>query len=124
MQCIIIAAAVLVLCASNAFGDQVQQWGQFSSRSRLIHTGNIRWINNWAPEDQVEIRRTFNFPEHVNDERHTPPIGAIVVTHNIGCGGDTYAELQWGGPRKRFVGLEFISAPGQCLDSTIEVYSL
>lgn len=99
-----------------------QEWGETSHRSRLIRTEEFKWINTFDPDQLVAIRRTFQFPRQISDERNMPPIAAIFVTHH-GCGWGGWAELAWGGPRNRFVGLEFESAPGECIEATIEIWA-
>lgn len=117
---IILTFLVLI---STAFGHY-QQWGGSSSHnSRLLHTEDIKWQNVFEPHNQVIIRRTFQYPTQGNDERFLPRIGVVAVTHNAGCGENGWAELAWGGPNERFVGLEIESAPGECIDATIEIWS-
>lgn len=110
-----------ILFSSAAFAE-LQQWGETSHSSRLIHTEDIKWLNVFEPHHNIVIRRTFQYPPRVPDERFMPRIGAVTVIHH-GCGVKGWAQLAWGGPWERHVGLEFESAPGECIEATIEIWS-
>lgn len=111
---------VLFLFVAAIECQNVQQWGQLSPGSDLFHKENIIWHN--ASPDGQQMRRPFHFPRFVEDERFFPKIGAVIVTHQRGCP-NTNAELSFGGPWHRYVGLEFESAPSECIYSIVEIYS-
>lgn len=109
-----------VVFATLATCTNVQQWGYTSPGSQLIHKENIEWMN--PSHSGHRMRRTFRFPSFVDDERFFPPIDAVFVTHQHLCP-NTNAELGWGGPGINHVGIELESAAGECIYSTVEIYS-
>lgn len=90
--------------------------GQISPNAFPIHSESIRWISS-TPDRQ--ITRTFRFPFNAADETRSPIIGGIAIYHNSRNG---RAELRWGGPGHRFVGVDIISGRGESLNVWIEVY--
>lgn len=116
---ITIAIFIGMLASSDGF---TQEWGVLRCSSRLLHREEIRWFNSNGPNNPIKLIRTFNYPATVMDERHAYPIGFITVKHT-GCGINAETKLRWGGPRSRYVGLKFVSAPGECINSVVEIYS-
>lgn len=116
MKCVLMFITILTI----ANGQLVQQWGFVSPGSELIHQEQISWQN--PSPNQHQMQRTFRFPRFVEDEPFLPEIGAIVATHEHRCP-NTNAQLSWGGPFNRYVGLELESAPGECIETSIEIYS-
>lgn len=116
---ITIAIVIGMLASSDGF---TQEWGVLRCSSRLLHREEIRWFNSNGPNNPIKLIRTFNYPATVMDERHAYPIGFITVKHT-GCGINAEAKLRWGGPRSRYVGLKFVSAPGECINSVVEIHS-
>lgn len=111
---------MLLLLAGVAFIaalDAQQIFGELSANSVVIHAENIRWISS-TPDR--EVRRYFRFPFSSQDERRSPIIGAVVVHHNSRNG---RAELRWGGPGQRYVGVEVISGRGENLNTWVQVYT-
>lgn len=100
-------------------GDRVQQWGQRSHRSFLLQDTHFTWINS----GRTRLRRIHRFPFNAIDEQRTPRIGAIRVIH-ARTHRDTQAIVSWGGVGANFVGIEFYSAPGEDIQSEIEIWSL
>lgn len=126
MKCVLVFIAALVLFSSlaagqNHEGDRVQQFGNLSHRSFLIYSGPVSWLNG-GPANRV-VRQTIRFPHFEHDEGRTPQIGAIIVTHdrnerNSNC------ILSWGGPGRRYAGVDCQSAPGRSIDSFVEIFSI
>lgn len=110
----------LLFCATTINCQVVQQWGNLSPSSNLFHTEVFIWHN--SSPNNLEMRRTFHFPRFAEDEYFFPKIGGVIVTHEPNCP-NTDAELRFGGPGSRYVGIDFVSAPGQCIYSTIEIFS-
>lgn len=48
-------------------------------------------------------------------------IGYVRVTH-VADGQFTAAELRWGGPGQKYVGIELVSPPGRNIQSVIQIY--
>lgn len=113
----------IVIClTSSALGHKLQQWGEKARASRLIHASDFIWMNNYPPSNQVVLQRTFQYPTGIDDEDQVPVIGTIFVTHHS-CGEAGEAEIQWGGPGHRYVGIEFTSVPGECISARVEIWS-
>lgn len=122
MKCSLVFLAVFVLFSSQAFGDDVQQWGQLSFKSRLLYRQEIKWVNSVEAFHNHQMKRTFQFPKFVSQESELTTIGAVIVVHE-GEGEGTNAVIAWGGPRFQYVGVEFTSAPAKGIQSYVEVYS-
>lgn len=123
MKCVLVFIAALVLFSSLAAGqeDRVQQFGNLSHRSFLIYSGPIEWLNG-GPANRV-VRQTLRFPHFEHDERRTPQIGAILVRHPR-TEVNTQCVISWGGPGRRYAGIDCQSAPGRSIDSFVEIYSI
>lgn len=118
----ILAVVAVVLFSSQALGDDFQQWGQLSFKSRLLYREEIKWVNSVPSYHNHRIRRTFQFPKFVSQESELTTIGAVIVVHE-GEGIGSEANISWGGPRFQFVGVELTSAPAKNIKSFVEVYS-
>lgn len=121
MKCSLVFLIVFAFFATESFAQHIQQWGELSDRSRLIHNEEIRWLSGGTwPNHQ--IRRTFQFPRFEGDEARMPFIGAVIVTHSFERP-NTDVEIIWGGPNRRNVGLEFTSGSKEGIHSTVQIFS-
>lgn len=124
MKNIVIVAVLLALLSSPAFAT-FQQWGEPKPGSRLIHNQVFTWYNTFdEPNNPLTIRRPFMFPRvfHPNIWGDLPKIAAVIVDHH-GCGVEATATLMMGGPKSRYVHLDFESVPGGCIEATIQIWA-
>lgn len=131
MKCILLVVALALIASAASANpiaepavernveDRYQVYGQLSHGSFLLHEEDINWINSGP----IRLTRQFRFPFNAVDERRTPKIGAVIIVHDRSAR-DTRATLNWGGPRQRFVGVEFKSAVGVNIRSRVQVWSL
>lgn len=116
----LIAVSLVIMAAAWFASAQEQTWGFIRQSSQLVHEEDVIWKNP-STNGQI-LRRTFRFPELVDDERFFSPIDAVIVSHHSICP-NTIAELSWGGPGENHVGIELESAAGECIRSTVQVFS-
>lgn len=101
-------------------GGPSQIFGRRSHGSFMLAEFDMN-VYNSNPNGRV--RRFWNFPAVATDESRTPRIGAVYIW-NSGTTSSTRTTLRFGGPGKRFVGLELVSGVGEHLRSRIEVFAL
>ena len=124
MKNTLFVAVIITLLSSSALAHW-QQWGQVSPTSRPLLTHVFTWHNTFnEPNNNLSLRRSFFYPSRFvpNYWEELPRIGAVTVNHH-GCGATAIADLMMGGPKKRFLQLDFVSAPGDCIEATINIWS-
>lgn len=126
------------------YAQRVQEWGATNPNSFLLYQQRLRVVQT-NPGGTAILRRTIQYPAWVRnlftllvqkwDEKviyiipfnltkaddESVPIGYIRVTH-VADGIFSNAQLGWGGPGNKFVGIEFVSPPGRNIHAVIQIF--